>query len=102
MNADLAKKISQHPSYKELVTARTRYGWVMTSLVLTIYFGFIYLVAFHKEHLTKKVSENSIITYSIPVGIAVIMCTVLLTGLYVRRANKEFDAMNAKIKGDLY
>jgi uncharacterized membrane protein (DUF485 family) len=101
MNTDTAQKISQNPAYKELVTTRTRYGWIMTSLVLIIYFGFIYLVAFHKEYLAQKISENSIITYSIPVGIGVILCTVILTGIYVRRANTEFDAMTAKIKGDL-
>lgn len=96
-----ALKISQHPKYKELVATRTRYSWMMTSFVFVIYFGFIYLVAFHKEYLAQRISENSVITYSIPFGIGVILSTVILTGIYVFRANKEFDGLTNQIKRDV-
>lgn len=101
MDHNEAHKISQHPKYRELVSKRARYSWAMTLLVLFIYFGFIYLVAFHKEYLAQKISENSIITLSIPLGIGVILSTVILTGIYVNRSNKEFDVLTHQIKRDL-
>jgi uncharacterized membrane protein (DUF485 family) len=30
----------------------------------------------------------------VPIGVAVIIFTILLTWIYVRRANTEFDAIN--------
>jgi uncharacterized membrane protein (DUF485 family) len=36
-------------------------------------------------------------TYGIPVGLGVIIFTVLITGLYVRRANSEFDSLTQEI-----
>ena len=42
-------------------------------------------------------SEGSVTTVGIPVGIAIIVVAFLLTGIYVRRANKEFDKLNSEI-----
>jgi uncharacterized membrane protein (DUF485 family) len=36
-------------------------------------------------------------TLGIPIGLGVIVFTVILTGIYVRRANGEFDRMTAEI-----
>jgi uncharacterized membrane protein (DUF485 family) len=33
----------------------------------------------------------------IPMGIGVIVITIILTNIYVRRANSEFDDLNAEI-----
>ena len=37
-------------------------------------------------------------TLGIPIGLGVIVFTVLITGLYVRRANSEFDDLTEEIK----
>ena len=39
-------------------------------------------------------------TLGIPIGLGVIVFTVIITGLYVRRANTEFDAMTREILKD--
>ena len=38
-----------------------------------------------------------VMTVGIPVGLAVIVSAFVLTGLYVRRANTEFDALTRQI-----
>ncbi|MFP5518996.1 MAG: DUF485 domain-containing protein [Bdellovibrionia bacterium] len=101
MDLKLAKKIIENENYQRLVKTRSRYSWLMTALVVFVYFGFIYLVAFGKEFLAQPISSDSVITVSIPIGLGVIAFTVILTGIYVRRANSEFDALNEKVKGDL-
>ena len=36
-------------------------------------------------------------TLGIPIGMAVIVFTVVITGIYVRRANSEYDALTQQI-----
>lgn len=97
MDHSKALKISQHPKYIELVKTRTRYGWTLTFIMVAIYYGYISLMAFNKEFLAKPLS-GGVTTLSIPIGIGVIVVTVLLTGIYVMRANKEFDRLLKEIK----
>jgi uncharacterized membrane protein (DUF485 family) len=37
-------------------------------------------------------------TWGIPIGFGVIVFTILITGIYVRRANSEFDELSERIK----
>lgn len=89
-------KILNDPGYQKLVRTRSRYSWTMTLIMLVVYFGYILLVAFNKDFLAQPVGSG-VTTLSIPVGIGVIVFTVVLTGIYVRRANSEFDKMTDKI-----
>ena len=40
-------------------------------------------------------------TVGIPVGVAIIVFSFALTGIYVKRANSEFDGLLNKLKSDL-
>ena len=40
-------------------------------------------------------------TLGVPVGMAVIVFTIVITAVYVRRANREFDALNESILKDV-
>lgn len=92
-------KIAQDPKYQKLVKTRSRLGWSLTLVMLIVYFGFIYLVAFQKDFLSQIIGEG-VTTISIPIGIGLIIFTVILTGLYVRRANSEFDKLTSEILKD--
>lgn len=92
-----AMDIAKMEKYKKLVRTRTRYGWLMTALMLIVYFGYIYLVAYRKDFLAQTF-PGSVISYSIPIGVGVIVFTIVLTGIYVRRANNEFDRLIEEIK----
>jgi len=43
-------------------------------------------------------SSDSVTTIGIPIGMAVIVFAFILTGIYTRRANTEFDDLSNKIK----
>jgi uncharacterized membrane protein (DUF485 family) len=96
MNHKQILKISQNPKYQQLVKTRSRFGWALTFIMLIVYFGFIYLVAFNKEFLSRPIGAG-VTTLSIPIGLGVIVFTVILTGIYVRRANSEFDQLTREI-----
>jgi uncharacterized membrane protein (DUF485 family) len=69
--------------------------------MLVIYYGFILIVAFNKEFLGQPLSAGSITTVGIPIGLGVIISAFVLTGIYVRRANSEFDRMTREIKEEV-
>lgn len=98
MQKDFAQRISESESYQELVKTRTRFGWTLTLIMLGAYLGFLFLVAFQKELMTQPIAEGWTTTVSIPVGIGLIVFTIILTGIYVRRANSKYDALTEKIK----
>lgn len=84
-------EIAQNPRYQQLVRERSHFSWTLTAIMLAVYFGYILLIAFAPEVLARRVSGTT--TLGIPVGIGVILCGILLTGIYVRRANRRFDPM---------
>lgn len=97
MQADLATRIASHPKYQELKSKRSSFGWLLTGLMMVVYYGFILLVAFNKSFLMQKLGSG-VITIGIPLGLGVIVFTIVITGIYVRRANSEFDALTEEIK----
>ena len=97
MEMDLAHRIAAHPKYQELKRKRTSFGWLLTALMMIVYYGFILLVAFNKEFLIQKMGSG-VTTIGMPIGLGVIVFTVVITGIYVRRANSEFDDLTEEIK----
>jgi uncharacterized membrane protein (DUF485 family) len=73
---------------------RSKYSIIMAIVSAAAYYGFIVLVAFDKEFLAKKIGEGYTMSIGVPLGVGVIAFTILLTWIYVRRANTEFDAIN--------
>jgi uncharacterized membrane protein (DUF485 family) len=63
----------------------------MTVLMMVVYFGYILLIAFNKEMLAQKIGAG-VTSVGIPMGLGVIVFTIVITTIYVRRANTEFDA----------
>ena len=90
METELALRIASHPKYQELKAKRTSFGWWLTLAMMVVYYGFILLVAFNKELLSQRLGEG-VMTVGIPVGLGVIVFTIVITAIYVKRANGEYD-----------
>ena len=100
MEDHLVQKILNNPTYQHLQKTRSTYGWSLTLIMLVVYYGFILLIAFDKELLSTRMGEG-VMSWGMPIGLFVIVFTVLITGIYVRRANDEFDTLTAKIKQEV-
>jgi len=96
MEDDLAKRIASHPKYQELKAKRSRFGWWLTVAMLVVYYGFILLVAFDKQLLATRIGSG-VMTLGMPIGLGVIVFTIVITAIYVRRANNEFDKLSDDI-----
>ncbi|MFE1600911.1 DUF485 domain-containing protein [Methylobacterium sp. ID0610] len=93
-------RILQNPKFRELVSERTRFGWVLSGVMLGIYLGFVLLVAFAKGFLAMKIGAG-VTSLGILLGVAVILSAFVLTGIYVQRANGRFDDLTRDLNRDL-
>ncbi len=101
MEVNLASRIASHPKYQELKAKRTAFGWWLSLAGMVAYYGFILLVAFNKPLLAQKLGTG-VTTVGMPLGVAVIVFTIIITWVYVRRANSEFDSLTEQVvKGAL-
>jgi uncharacterized membrane protein (DUF485 family) len=96
MELELARRIAGHPKYLELKAKRSSFGWWLTLAMMVVYYGFILLVAFNKEFLSQRLGAG-VMTVGIPIGFGVIVFTIVITAIYVKRANSEYDDLTAEI-----
>jgi uncharacterized membrane protein (DUF485 family) len=92
-----AGKIQNNPKYHQLIKQRDSLAWTLSALVLVIYYGFILLVAFGGDFLTQPISATSVIPIGMPIGFGVILASIVLTAIYVTKANNTFDPMIQQI-----
>ena len=97
MNEDVLKRVQQNPKFAELVHKKTTFGWTLSIVMLVIYYGFILILAFTPKSLGASLS-GGVITVGMPVGVLIILSAFVLTGIYVRRANSEFDELTERVK----
>jgi uncharacterized membrane protein (DUF485 family) len=98
-NTDRFARVAADPRYKALVARRSRFTWILTGIMLVVFFGYILLVAFNKPFLAQPIG-NGTTSLGIPIGLGVIVVGIVLTWVYVRRANKDFDPMVRSIIED--
>lgn len=91
--------IVRNPHFQELVRERTRFGWILSGIMLFVYLGFILLVAFDKPLMAMKISETT--SLGIALGLGVIVFAFVLTGIYVFRANGRFDRLTDALMRDI-
>ena len=96
MEDDLVQRIVTNPHYQELKARRSSFGWWLTLAMMVVYYGFILLVAFGKPFLSQRMGEG-VMTIGVPIGFGVIVFTIVITAIYVRRANSEFDDLTAAV-----
>lgn len=97
MQQEITQRIKKHPKFAELTRKRTAFGWWLSIAMLAIYLAFILVIAFAPDILAAPIAPGSVITVGIPVGVLIIVSAFVLTGIYVRRANSEFDELNRQI-----
>jgi uncharacterized membrane protein (DUF485 family) len=98
MNAYDITRIRNHPRFLELERKRGSFSTMLCVLMLVIYFSFIFLVAFGHDIVSRPIGGGPL-TLAFPLGLGVIVSAIVLTAVYVVRANGEFDRLTREIVG---
>ena len=100
MTKEQIEQVKNNPKYQKLVTERSKFAWTLSIIMLVVYYAFIMTIAFNPAALGAKIG-GGVMTVGIPVGIAIIFIAFILAGIYVRRANGEFDQLTKEVREEL-
>ena len=100
MSNDVVARIRANPKYQELRRKRSSFGWWLTLLMMVVYYGYIALIAWNKPFLAQPLGDG-VTSLGVPIGMGVIVFTIVITGIYVRRANGEYDRLTREILEDV-
>lgn len=101
MYSKIYKEIEADEAFGDLVRRRRKFSIVLSVVMLAIYFAFILTIAFMPELFGQPLKEGMVTTIGIPIGVGVIVIAFILTGIYVRKANHEFDQVLNRLKDDV-
>jgi uncharacterized membrane protein (DUF485 family) len=94
---NIQAKIRKQPKFAELVSKRTRFAFILSLLVLVPYYTFMFLVSTQPQLFAAKIGEGSVITIGWPIAALIVVGGWLLTGVYISRANGEFDNLTQEV-----
>lgn len=99
-NGDLiVEKIVANRKYHALKRQRNVLSWLLTLLMLVVYFGFIGLIAFNKAFLAVPLASG-VTTRGIPIAIGVMLFAIIVTAVYVFFSNIVYDKLSRNILED--
>lgn len=87
------------PEFQELRTRLRRFVFPMTAFFLVWYGLYVALGAFAHDFMAIRVFGN--INVGLLIGLGQFLTTFVITGLYVRFANRELDPRAATIRDEL-
>lgn len=90
---EVAKKVLAHPKFQSMARQKALLGWTFSAIMFFVYVAYIWVIGTSPQLLATKVSDNSIITVGIYIGICMIIFSFLITLVYVYIANGKFEDM---------
>lgn len=87
------------PEFQELRTRLRRFVFPMTAFFLIWYATYVLLGAFAHDFMAIQVFGN--VNLGLLIGLGQFLTTFVITGLYVRFANRELDPRAAAIRAEM-
>jgi uncharacterized membrane protein (DUF485 family) len=87
-------RVVAHPKYKELMSKRNGFALKLSAVVLIVYYSFVLVATMAPATFSAPLSEGMTWCIGLAAGFAIQAFAFVMTGIYVRRANGEFDALN--------
>ena len=95
--SSIQAKIRSNPKFAELVGKRTRFAIILSLVVLVPFYTFMFFVSFQPQIFAAKIAQDSVITIGWPIAALMVVGGWLMTGIYIRRANGEFDRLTEEV-----
>ncbi len=87
-------RVVAHPKFAELMKKRNRFALILSVIVLGVYYSYVAMATMAPAVFQSPIAEGSAWCFGLLAGFAIQAFAFLMTGVYVRRANGEFDALN--------
>jgi cation/acetate symporter len=98
MSEQIYQRIRENPDFNVLVRKRSQLSWALVAVVLVLFYGLILVVAFNPSLMGQRLGgDTSAYTLGVAVILAMFVFFWIITALYVKRANGEFDDLTRKI-----
>ncbi len=97
MSSEIYERMRVNPKFQELVAKRGRFAWTLSIVVLVLFYGFVLMVAYNPSTLGQPVSDGSMLTVGVAAELFLFVLFWVLSALYVRRANTEFDDLTQEV-----
>ena len=91
--------VQASPEFQDLRRALRRFVFPTTAFFLIWYAGYVLLGAFAHDFMATKVFGN--VNVGLLLGLGQFVTTFLITGLYIRFANRELDPRAAAIRAEM-
>ena len=91
-----ARIIVMNPRFIALVKARANVRWGLSALIVVVFFGFVLMMSFARGFLATKVGDG-LMPLDCYLAIGLLFFVVLITGVYVQRANSLFGRLTDEL-----
>jgi uncharacterized membrane protein (DUF485 family) len=92
-------EVQASPEFQELRSRLRRFVFPMTAFFLIWYGLYVLLGAFAHDFMATQVFGN--VNVGLLIGLGQFLTTFIITGIYVRFANRNLDPRASAIRGDL-
>jgi uncharacterized membrane protein (DUF485 family) len=92
-------EVQASPEFQELRSRLRRFVFPMSALFLLWYAAYVVLGAFAHDFMATKVWGN--VNIGLLIGLGQFLSTFIITGIYVRFANRELDPRAEAIRAEL-
>ncbi|NIH77523.1 DUF485 domain-containing protein [Amycolatopsis viridis] len=96
---DTWQKVQASPEFAELRKRLRTFVFPMTVLFLVWYLVYVLLADYAHGFMSTKLAGN--FNVGLLIGLLQFVSTFLITGLYVRYANRKLDPVADKIRGEI-
>lgn len=95
--AEAYDRIAADPRFAELVARRNRFAITLSLIVLGVYISFVAVAALAPALFSRPILPGAHWSLGLIAGFGVQIFAFLMTGVYTRRANGEFDTASQAI-----
>lgn len=101
MDDSQVQRVMNHPDFQNMAKKKTSIGMIFSIITLIVWFGFLLLVGFEPAMFAAPLSSGSMTPVGFYIVIGIMIFVPLITWIYVRKANGEFDTMTRQVIDDI-
>ncbi len=83
--------VLKNPEFQKMAKKKSRLGWWLSGIMFVVYVVYILYIGISPESFATPIADGGVTSIGIYIGMFVIVFAFVITGVYVHKANGEFD-----------